>query len=172
MAGDPEKAEVLAGKAWAIDLPAPDPMGDVRLGVLHQDVLLHDGARPEAVERAAARALDSVRRWNLDTFSTVVLSTNLAYAFRIAGQIDRAARIVDPPTDGAVTRRRAFLHSERVLLDVARGRLDAAVARMAELDRVDRHLSLGARWEVEEMVAWSDVWTGRPQRALDRLTRA
>ncbi len=170
MTGDPEQAEVLAEKAWAVELPAPDPMGDVRLGVLHQDVLLHAGAQVEEIERAAARALESVQRWNLETFSTMVLSTNLAYAFRLAGQIDKAAAIVDPTTAGPVTGGRAFLYSERVALDVARGRLDAAVSRMSELDRVDRHLSLGARLEDEEVLAWSDLWTGRPKLALDRLT--
>jgi tetratricopeptide (TPR) repeat protein len=169
MTGDPERADELAEKAWAIDLPAPDPMGDVRLGVLHQGVLLHSGARLEEIERAAARALDSVQRWNLDTFSTTVMSTNIASACRFAGQIDQAARIVDPATDGPVTRSRAFLHSERVALDVARGRLEAAAARMSELDRLDRHLSLGPRLEDAEVLAWSDLWIGRPQPALDRL---
>ena len=171
MTGDPARADELAAKAWAIELPAPDPNGDVTLAVLQQDVLLHAGARPEEIERASARALDSVRRWNLDTFRTMILRVNLAIALRLDGQIDQAAHIIDPATAGPVTQARAFLHSERVALDVARGRLDAAGARLSELDGLDRHESLKPELDNVEVLAWSDLWTGRPQQALDRLTR-
>ncbi len=170
MTGDPERAEGLTAKAWAIELPAPHPNGDVTLAVLQQDILLHAGAGPDEIERASARALDAARRWNLDTFSTTILRVNLAIALRLDGQIDQAAHIIDPATAGPVTGALAFLHSERVALDVARGRLDAAGARLSELDSLDRHDSLGVELEDEEVLAWSDLWIGRPQQALDRLT--
>jgi tetratricopeptide (TPR) repeat protein len=172
MTGDPERAEELAEKAWALELPAPHPNGDVTLGVLQQDVLLHAGAEIRQIERASDRALDSVRRWNLDTFSTMILSANLATAFRLAGHIGPAAGIIDPATAGPATQAYAFLHSERVALDITRGRLDAAVARLSDLDDLNRHDSSGAQLEDEEVLAWSDLWAGRPQQALDRLTRS
>lgn len=170
MTGDPERAEGLAEKAWAIELPAPHPNGDVTLAVLQQDFLLHAGAGPEEIERASARALDSARRWNLDTFSTLILSVNRSTALRLAGQIDKAAHIIDPATAGPVSRARAFLHSERVALDVARGRIDDAGARLSELDCLDLHESIGVELEDEEVLAWSELWTGLPQQALARLT--
>ena len=171
MSGDPERAQRLFEEAWAIELPAPHPNGDVTLGVLEQDVLLHAGAGPEEIERVSARAFDSARRWNLDTFSTMLLTANLANALRLAGQIDRAARMVDPVATGPGDRRPANLHPERVALDIARGRLDAAMARLSELDGLDGH-DLGVELEEVDVLAWSDLWTGRPQQALDRLTRS
>ena len=90
----------LFEKAWAIELPAPHPNGDVTLGVLQQDAF--SMRAPAGGDRASLCPSIGLRPGvgTLDTFSTMLLTANLANALRLAGQIDPAARIVDPVAAG------------------------------------------------------------------------
>ena len=98
MAGDLEGARALADEAWSLELPRPDPMGDIRLGAVHTDVLLHAEASGDEVESAARRSLTAANDWNLDTTEAAALRSNVARTLIQQGRIDRAARIVDPLT--------------------------------------------------------------------------
>jgi hypothetical protein len=70
-----------------------------------------------------------------------------------------------------VSRGHWALHLERALLDLMRGREEAAVARFDAVSALPmKGMSISV--DIAEYAAQADLWRGMPQRALDRLVPA
>ena len=71
-------------------------------------------------------------KWGLETLPVFALRYNMANALRLAGDVARAAELIDPvlPT-GPPTKDDVPLHELRAVLDMLRGRLADAVERCA-----------------------------------------
>lgn len=166
--GDIDGALTALDRAWSLPIPEPDPVSDIVLAACHTDLLLRRGAPAEELEEAGRRGLEAAERWDLASPGSAVVRSNIAEAYFRAGHVERAAGFVDPVTDGAATQRNWAAHSTRVGLDVARGRLDDALARVVELDRIPV-TALANKIEHDAGMATVELWAGRPEAALKRL---
>jgi tetratricopeptide (TPR) repeat protein len=146
----------------------PGPIQELWMGVCHTDLMLIHGRPVAEVEAAGSRALEAARAWGIENAHAAIVHANLAEAMVRAGQVGRAGALVDPVTEGEVTIDRWFTHNLRALLDVLRGRVSAAAARVTALDdlQLTWHSHETARAQV---AALSDVWQDHPVAALDRL---
>jgi hypothetical protein len=162
--GDRTAALARIAALAALELPSPDPLGDIEAGAVYTDLLLLECADADAVEVAGRRGLQAAGTWGITYFAEAVLRINVAEAARREGQVARAAALIDPATEGSSSQDRGELQMQRALLDALRGDTRA----------VDRLLAF------EEMVptirAWFvpcaaqvELWCRQPQRALDLL---
>ncbi|CUR58502.1 hypothetical protein NOCA2500001 [metagenome] len=164
-----EDALELIRAAAGVDTAHADPGGDVYVALTHAHLLLTAGRSADEVVTAGLPGLDAAEAWGIDDSRTSVLRANLSEALRHAGRVQEAARLIDPVTEEPPTPHRWPTHSERGLLDLLRGRSDAATSRLdavAELFVVD----LANRALCAQDAPTADLWCGRPQRAYDRLT--
>jgi hypothetical protein len=148
----------------ALELPTPDPVGDIFAAADLTDLLLMEGAGPDEVEAAGRRGLEAASTWGIVSWPESVLRCNVAEAACRAGQVTRAAALIDPETRDQVSRDRWFLHLQRVLLDTVRGDTGAAdrLSGIDGLPRTMQALSVPQAAQVE-------LWCCRPSAALDRL---
>lgn len=132
---------------------------NLAVAVRHTDILLMACRPAEDVVRAAAYALDQAARWQITTNHAVVLSTNVAQAWRRAGMVDRAMAVVAPATDDEKPTGLPLLHVERAILEVLLGHLDVAGRRVGCLD-------LGVHEVMDSSILEAQLhlttWTGRP----------
>jgi tetratricopeptide (TPR) repeat protein len=167
-AGDLTRALSRIEAAYGIPVTSPDPKGEVYVAVNHTVILLLAAAGPDEVAAAARPGLAAAAQWGLDTWPVSVLRANVATALLRAGQVRRAALLVDPVTDGNPTYLTSPEHSVRATLDLHRGRLASACRRFEALAEIPAD-SLGNLMEDVESVAEADLWCGRPRAALERL---
>ncbi len=165
--GDLELALSRIQQAVDIELSEPDPRDEIYVAVNHTLILLLTAAGPDEVAAAARPGLEVAARWGLDTWPLSALRSNIAQAMRLAGQVRRAAELIDPITEGAPSHLLAGDHAVRAHLDVLRGRLDAATERFEALCAVPTD-GFGDLIEFVEHVADADLWCGRPRACLDR----
>jgi hypothetical protein len=166
--GDRPGALARMAALAALDLPSPDPLGDIQTAVDYTDMLLIDGADPNRVEQAARRGMEAARTWGDDDFSVKILRANVAEAARRAGQVARAAALIDPVTDDPRSQERETgdcLAVVRALLDALRGEPYAA-DRLSALDLLAPTIQA---WFVP-VAAEAELWYRQPARALDRLS--
>ena len=123
------------------------------------DLLLVQHAPPEAFERAGQPGLETVERWNLDTFGTNLLRSNLALGYLVAGLVDRAVAVLGPVPD-EVTVGEGPRQFVQACLDIVQGRLEVAERRSAALVQLPGDMpptldgaAAGARVE---------LWRGEP----------
>ncbi|MGY2704318.1 lambda repressor-like predicted transcriptional regulator/tetratricopeptide (TPR) repeat protein [Nocardioides sp. HB32] len=167
--GDLDLALSRIREAARIQVPQPDPAGDVHIAIEHTVILNWAAADPDSVIAAARPALDVATAWGFDAHIVAVLRYNVAQALRLAGHVDRAAELIDPMTEGIPVPRIFGLHSERALLDLLRGRFDTeAIERYAMVDP-SQFDGLANLIESTDAFAAASLWSGRPQMALDRL---
>lgn len=163
--GDRPGALARMAALAAVDLPnGPDPFGDITAAANYTDLLLMEGADPDEVEAAARRGLEAARTWGIVSWHESILRWNVAEAAWRAGQVARAATLIDPETQAPVSLDRWCLQLQRALLDALRGDSGAA-DRLSDLDRLP---AMGRAWLVP-FAARVELWCRRPQRALDRL---
>jgi tetratricopeptide (TPR) repeat protein len=155
--------------AAQLELPEPDPQGDIELAVAYTDILIEAGHSADEVVEAARPGLEAAHAWGLDTVTVAILHGNVSGALRFCGHVDRAAALIDPLTDGvAPTLDHWAIHDERAILDAVRGRC-AEAARRYDLMIGLRVSGLSNRMDSAECAATADLWCGRPQAALERL---
>ncbi len=154
--------------AVGIELPEPDLFSDVYVATIHTHALLITNAAPEEVAAAARPVLRTAAGEEHDTWPLSALRCNVVTAYRRAGQVGRAAELLDPRTEAPVSFLTWAEHSERVLLDAVRGRHEAAARRLAELSAVPFDTGLSNLVETTEAFAEAELWGGRPQAAYDR----
>ncbi|MFC4784210.1 ATP-binding protein [Nocardioides sp. MAHUQ-72] len=167
MAGEVGRARELIEEAVAMEPPEPDPSGTIYVAVNHTIILLMASAGPDEVAAAARPGLEAATAWELDTWPLSALRNNMARAMRLAGQVERAAELVDPLTEGEPTHLRSGDHDERAHLDLLRGRLAEATHRF-ELAAAIPTDGLYNRIEVVEHLVEADLWCGRARAAFDR----
>jgi hypothetical protein len=168
-AGNLPRALDRIGEAAHLDLALPDPEGDISLALMHTHVLEMAGRVGAEVERAGAPGLAVATKWGLETLPVFALRYNMANALRLAGDVARAAELIDPvlPT-GPPTKDDVPLHELRAVLDMLRGRLADAVERCAAVLDVP-YPGVPDRIESIEAVAGVELWGGRTSEALARL---
>ncbi|MGH3362144.1 MAG: hypothetical protein ACRDOM_06765, partial [Nocardioides sp.] len=170
MAGD------LAGALERIELAraeclSPSPLTELWMGACHTDILLVHGRPVSEVEAAAQPALEAALGWRIQNSHSAMVQSNVAEAMLRAGQVGRAAALLDPITEDDLVLDQWFIHRMRALLDVLRGREAEAAARVAALDE------LGLTWHAHEaeratIGALAGVWRGDPAPAMERLLAA
>ena len=156
--------------ALRIEVPWPEPEGDVHLAAWQTDLLLMGGADALEVEAVGRRGLDAAAAWGLDTFLVAKVCAHVSQALTRAGQVQRAAELVDPVTENAIVRDLWPVHMERAGLDVLRGRVEAASERLDALWALDVPW-MSQRIELAEHAAIADLWRGRPRPAFDRVMK-
>ena len=123
----------------------------------------------EVVVAAGRPGLEAAATWGLETISTSLLLGNMSIALRRAGEVGRAAELIDPvPLGDLPTYEDAAVQGERASLDMLRGRCPEAVARYDALAALPVGV-LANRIDLAEQGAPIDLWCGRPRAALDRL---
>ncbi len=167
MAGDLDGALQRIELARA-ECASPSPLTELWMGVCHTDILLVHGRPVAEIEAAAAPALEAARSWRIENSHSAIVHANVAEAMLRAGQVERAAALLDPVTEDALVLDHWFAHLVRAWLDVLRGRATEAAERVSALDEV------GLTWHVHEAArattaALADVWRGEAGPALDRL---
>jgi tetratricopeptide (TPR) repeat protein len=155
--------------AARVELTTPDPMGEIHLAVARTHILMMAGQVGEDVAAAGRPGLESAMAWGLDTMPSFMLRGNMAKALRLAGDVDRAAELIDPVSIGDhPTYEDQGVQGERVSLDMVNGRCVQAVTRLDALTALPIS-SLANRIEFAEEGATVELWCGRPHAALDRL---
>jgi hypothetical protein len=160
----------LLDEARRIETPQPDPAGEVFLGVVETDLVLRFGGGPVALLDAGSDGLAAAEKWHIDTYRALSLRANVALGLLRAGRVAEAAELVDPHTEGPPHVDAWVLDAVRVGLDTVRGRLDEARARLEGLVSVAAAVSEDR--EITAVVTTCDLWAGRPDLALERLSRA
>ena len=99
----------------------------------------------------------------------LLVRVNMAAALRLAGQVERAAALIDPLlADVPPTAENVSMHSERVCLDAVRGCCADALGRLPlVLDFTDGLIS--NRLEEARFLGEALLWCGRPGDAFDLL---
>ena len=88
----------------------------------------------EDVAAAGMPGLESATAWGLETIPTFFLRGNMAKALRLAGEVHRAAELIDPVRLGdQPTYEDLGVQGERASLDMVRGRCGQAVTRLDAL---------------------------------------
>ena len=77
-------------------MTTPDPMGDIHLAVARTHILMMAGRVGEEVVAAGRPGLEAAAAWGLETIPTSILRGNMAKALRLAGEVHRAAELIDP----------------------------------------------------------------------------
>jgi hypothetical protein len=160
----------LLDEAHGIHTSRPDPDGEVFIGVLETDLVLRFGGGLAALIAAGQDGLAAAEKWRLDTYRAFGLRYNVALGLLRAGRVAEAAQLVDAHTEQASYVDAWTLQAVRVALDTVRGRLDEAAKRLEALLSVARVVS-----EEREMVALvtaCELWSDRPDLALERLSRS
>ncbi|MET1059478.1 MAG: AAA family ATPase [Nocardioides sp.] len=166
--GDVEEALAHLDEAGRMDMPTPDPGGDIHLAVTATYILLLAGRVGDEVVKAGLPGLEAAATWGIETYPAHVVRGNVAFALRLAGQIRRAAEIIDPVTAFDEPRHEdAAVQFQRAYLDMVRGRRAQALARFDLLARIPDPI-LSNLLEFTEGISEADLWCGRPDVALDR----
>ena len=165
----PDRALALLAQAAEMEVAQPEPESDIHLAVTLTYLLPRMG-RPvkEAVE-AGRIGLESAARWGMEGRMVLLVRVNMAAALRLAGQVERAAALIDPLlADVPPTAENVSMHSERVCLDAVRGCCADALGRLPlVLDFTDGLIS--NRLEEARFLGEALLWCGRPGDALDLL---
>ena len=173
-AGDVGGGLRTAARAQALVPPGSDPLGDIRISVIHTDIVLRSGGSVDDLEAAGAPGLTAAASLGIENWQIVLVRSNVSEGLTQAGYVDRAATLIDPVTEGPLDMDRWPLHLERANLDALRGLQDAAQERFGAL-RADKASVLyqtgllEARPDVIHYLALIDLWGNAPHRALSLL---
>jgi tetratricopeptide (TPR) repeat protein len=160
--------QARAHVAQSLDGPDPDgdPFPEVEIGGTLTDLLLVQHAPPEAFERAGRPGLETAERWNLDSFWTNLLRSNLALGYLVAGLVDRAVAVLGTLPD-EVTADEAPRQFSQVCVETVQGRLEVAARRLEALVRLPGDMPP----KLEGAVAGAriELWRNQPASACTRF---
>lgn len=167
--GDIDLALERIREAAAIDLAGAAPIGLITIAIGHTYILNEAGAPADEVAEAGRPALEAAAAWGIETIFVSMVRNNVAEALRRSGQVQRAAEIIDPVTTGREpTVDNYFEHAERAILDLLQGRVEDAITRL-EIVWTMPNPHIWNLMALAEAFAYAELWSGRPQQALDRL---
>jgi DNA-binding CsgD family transcriptional regulator len=142
-----------------------EPLPHLRTAIAHTDILLKLD-RLTDVEAVAAPALQIATAYGMDqSFHAALVRTNVFEALTDLGSIGRAARVIDPVSQGQVNLTTRHDYHARATLEMLRGNLDAAAERWAELRGLPP-LSLANQLEGASPEVETQLWSGAPQAAF------
>jgi hypothetical protein len=166
--GEPARA-VARARATTQLTAARDPVDEIVMAITYTDILLIACAPAEEVEEAARPGLEYAD-WEIAPNLISVLRSNLAQALTDGGLVERSAALLDPVTSSEVSRNSWADHLERAHLDIARGQLKSATARLEALAALPHTSEEMHRW-FGHHAALADLWDGRPKSAFDRTAQ-
>ena len=142
-----------------------DPKHDLYVAIRHTDILLMACRPAVEVQAAAQPAFDSADRWNMTSVHFQVLRCNVAQAWRRAGVVSRARRVMTsaPDHDDSAL---PFVQCERALLEMLAGRLDVARVMLRVLGSGSAGHGHPAAVDVGMQLA---LWAGDPEEAWRQL---
>jgi tetratricopeptide (TPR) repeat protein len=165
----PDTALALLAQAARTDVERPDPGGDIHLALTLTALLMEMGRPVDEVVAAGQRGLESAARWGMEGRLLLMVRANMAAALRLAGQVGRAAALIDPLiTDAPPTSDNVSMHAERVCIDAVRGRGEDAVRRLP-LVRAFSDPMIMNRMEEARHLGEALLWCDRPEAALHLL---
>jgi hypothetical protein len=132
-------------------------------------MLLKAGGTLEEAEDVTESAVATILEWDLTSFTASMVIGNASQLLVRAGQVGRAAALVDPRTDQPPTLDTWPVHLERARLDAVRGMAEAAGHRFGLLSTMPI-TSLAFRNEIAAAEAEWLLWADRPAECLRRLT--
>jgi len=164
--GEVEEGFRLLAKAR--DVPNQDAWSVGTIAVFESDALLKVGRLEEAT-RVALRGDEVVRHEGLGSnlYVTVILA-NAVEGLLGRGLTAEAAALIDPHTTGPIDRDHALLHECRAEIDLLRGQVDAAMARLAQT-KLEASLELSR--EHGQVFAEVAAWAERPDLSLEEVQR-
>ncbi len=166
--GDLELAHAYSREALAVSAASGDPFAQLVAAVTTTDMMLQLGAPAAEIDAMAAPALELVARWQITEYTSALLLSIVSEAHLRAGDVDGAAAVVGSDLGGDVDPTSYPLHVQRVVVATLRGRLDEALVRIDELDRV--RLNRDGNWlETQAELAAVELWAGLPAHAAARL---
>ena len=168
LAGDLEAALPRAEEAWLAGVAPGPPQHEIHACVAYTDLLLMAARPAEEIAAVAVRGLERVDSRETGTAAVSALRSNVAEAFLRSGQVGLAADLVDPVTSSTPRRSTLAEHLERAAVDLRRGLLGEAAARLGHVSSLEPP-TIVTRLEVVLSGADVDLWRGDPQRAVDRL---
>ena len=174
--GDPRDAFALLDRARDQAQAGPYRELSLRVDLLtadcHSNALLRIGELAEA-ERVARAGLALARRAGATAgYPSAVLHHNAAESLLERGLVDPAAELLAGVREQPVRRDDWNLHLLQAQIEIARGALDAAAARIRAVDGLGL---TGPRMWVYERTRFLpriEIWLGDPASALARLERA
>jgi DNA-binding CsgD family transcriptional regulator len=166
-ASDTDGGWATVEAARDIVVEPPNPAIDATFAAQYTDILGLTGDLTKLIE-VGLPVLDRADLGDQsDWFILQMLRTNVCNALIELGDVDRAAALVDPLTEGTPTWDRSSVYIDRADLDMRRGRLrdaarfweDNADLVAAQFEKLDLHRVLGQRAELS-------LWAGEPAATL------
>ncbi len=170
---DLEGARDLAWQAIRAVDPDRDPAGTIRVGASAAEVLLTVGSPAAEIAAAAADAVGLVDRWQVTGLAADELYSDVAEAYLRSGDVTRAAAWIEPRVEGMTGTQ--LRRSRRALcaVDVRRGEVASALARLERLEMVDGGDNYAIAAALRNPVhAEALLWSGRAAAAVTRLDLA
>ena len=165
-AGDIAPGMARARQAAELVVDPPDPLGEALLLTDYTDLLLLTAGDADEVVAVGQHGLDSAAAWNLDSYGVLMLRYNMAEAMRRAGQVRRAAALIEPYTaDGPGEDQWGALHLARARLLMLQGHPEAARA-LRDVLGARPVVALDELLEKAEAFADIDLWTGGQESAF------
>ena len=154
-------------RAARLRMPDPtDPWLEAYLAMMETDVLLQHHRPPEEVERAAERALQIGRKWEMSFHLLTLVRANVVESYLDAGRVAEAeSGLADVPSSDSYDDWPGLWMTARVAL--VQGRLDDAGAVIHNLLRAGNSpptMLRRAVWEAATL-----IWSGRPAEAWAAL---
>jgi DNA-binding CsgD family transcriptional regulator len=119
--------------------------------------------------RVGLRGFDDARKHGLGGSGTAgVVLSNAVEALLARGHTEEAAALIDPYAMGPIDQDRYALHYCRAEVDLLRGEVGVAAARLNQI-KVSSSIPL---IELGQRVAEVAVWAGRPKEAVEDVQRA
>jgi DNA-binding CsgD family transcriptional regulator len=161
----------LLAQARSVPGTSSDALAALRLEMTESDALLKVGKLEEAT-RVALRGDNAVRQLGFgSSFQATTILTTAVEGLLGRGRTAEAAALIDPHTSGPVDRDHVFLHVCRAEIDLLRGEVDAAAARLAQTKVEWFEATLDHARELGQRVAEVAVWARRPDEALEEVDR-
>jgi DNA-binding CsgD family transcriptional regulator/tetratricopeptide (TPR) repeat protein len=166
--GEVEDGFRLLARARSLPEASRDTWAVLTLAII-ENVALFSLGRLEEATRVGLRGVEVVRQGGMgSSFHASVLLSNTAELLYVRGRTAEAAALVDPHTMGPIDRDTVFLHACRAQIDLLRGEVDAAVARLAQ---TKHEASIDMSRELGQQFAEAALWAGRPEEALGEVER-
>jgi tetratricopeptide (TPR) repeat protein len=147
-----------------------DPPGYVRVAAFESEILLDTGASPGEVVAATAGAVALIEAWGLTGVFAEGVVADVGWAHLRAGDVEAAHRAVASKVDASGLFYMMQIQTVWCAVQVARGEVEAAVARLEAMFSLDNYATGAARRD--HVRAGALLWSGRAAEAIECLDRA
>jgi tetratricopeptide (TPR) repeat protein len=130
--GEVEEGFRLLARARNMPEASRDPWAVLTLAIV-ETVALFDLGRLEEATQVGLRGVEAARQSGVASgLKASILVSNAVESLHARGRTEEAAALIDPHTMGPIDRENVLLHACRADIDLLRGEVDAALARLAQ----------------------------------------